>query len=257
VVKRIGRSAVNWTGRGWSIWSAYPVCLGGEKNFNAFEKSFHLDKMEININYYHRLIGKAILFNEVDKIYNELKIGAYKAYVVAYIISWLSFKTNKKLNLESIWHSQTISDELREIVKRMSEIVFQHITNPSKPGMNVTDWYKKPECWWRLREKVIDMSGIENQLLTRDDFNNGDINGQLSGQELENIEQATQISSEVWLQIAGWARENQKLTAYDRRLVYNIGILIKRKYKLTPLQAKSALRIYQKALEDGFAERTT
>ena len=25
VVKRIGRSAVKWTGRGWSIWSAYPM----------------------------------------------------------------------------------------------------------------------------------------------------------------------------------------------------------------------------------------
>jgi len=25
VVKRIGRSAVKWTGRGWSIWSAYPI----------------------------------------------------------------------------------------------------------------------------------------------------------------------------------------------------------------------------------------
>lgn len=234
------------------IQQPYDVCLGGEKNFNAFEKNYNLNKLDISVKYYHKLIGKAILFSEVDKIYNELKIGGYKVNAVAYVVSWISFKTSKKLNIESIWENQAVSEEVKAVVKKMIPIVFHHITTPPRAGMNVTDWYKKQECWLTLKDKFIDLSEIENQLIVREELNGGDISGQFSAQELENIEKATEINSDTWFQLAKWARENQKLTAFDRRLAYNVGVLINRKIRLSPKQAKAALMIYQRAFENGF-----
>ena len=228
----------------------HDVCLGGEKNFISFEKNNNLNNIEITATYYHRLIGKAILFTEVNRIFNELKLGSYKINVVTYVVSWISYKTSKKINLENIWEYQTISDELKELIKGMIAIVFQHITTPLRPGMNVTDWYKKQECWLTLRDKYIDFSSLEEQLITNDELNNGNGFGQFSSLEIENIERATGIKSDIWFQLAKWAKEHQKLTAFDRKLAYNIGVLLNRKISLSPKQAKTALRIYQNALYD-------
>jgi len=233
----------------------HDACLGGEKNFISFEKNFNLNKTEITSIYYHRLIGKAILFSETNKIFNELKLGSYKANVVPYVVSWLSYKTNKKINLDNIWENQAVSEELKVLIKEMIGVVFKHITTPVKAGMNVTDWYKKQECWLTLRDKFVDIANIEEQFITNEELNNGAIIGQYSMIELENIEKASEIKSEVWFQIAKWAKENQKLTAFDRKLSFNIGILLNRKMRLSPKQARSALRIYQNALEEGFLSR--
>lgn len=230
----------------------YDVCLGAEKNFDLFEKSNRLSNTEINSTYYHRLIGKAVLYNEIAKIFSELKLGSYRINVVTYVVSWLSYKSNKKVNLNNLWENQTISEELKDIIKDMISIVFQHITNPLRPGMNITDWYKKQECWLTLKDKFIDISNIEQQLITKEELNNGDVIGQYSTMETANIEQAAEIPGETWFHIAKWAKENQKLTAFDRKLAYNIGILINRKTLLSPKQAKNALRIHQSALEEGF-----
>ena len=211
---------------------------------------------EVGVHHSRRLIGKAIIFSEVNKIFNELKLGSYKANVVPYVISWLSYKTNKKINLDSIWGNQAVSNELIDIIQRMIGVVLQHITTPIKAGMNVTDWYKKQECWITLRDKFIDVTAIEPQLITNEDLINGTIIGQYSSIELENIEKASGIKSDIWFQIAKWAKENQKLTAFDRKLAYNIGALINRKIRLSPKQAKVALAIYEKAFCEGFSSLT-
>ena len=231
----------------------YDVCLGGEKNFLAFERNFNLDSSDIKVSYYHRLIGKAILFNTVDRLFTELKIGGYKANAVAYVAAWISYKTNKKINLEKIWENQCVSDEIKELIRTMIPIVFQHITTPPRTGMNITDWYKKQECWLTLKDKNLDLSTVESQLMSAEELNNGQLMGQFSVQELDNIQKASEIKCEIWFQIAKWAKENQILTAFDRKLAYNIGILINRKKPLSPKQAKNALRIYHAAIEEGFS----
>ncbi|MBI5009231.1 MAG: AIPR family protein [Bacteroidia bacterium] len=230
----------------------FDVCLGGEKNFNAFEKYFNLDTSGLKISYFHKLIAKAILLNTINRIFFEMKLGSYRANVAAYVLAWISYKTNKKLNLEKIWMDQMLTEELNNLIRLMIPIVFQHITTPSRAGMNITDWYKKQECWLTLKDKTIDLSNIEQQLMTNEDLNNGQLLGQYSQQELDNIEKVSEIKSDVWFLLAKWAKENQKLTAFDRTLAYNVGILMNRKKTLSPKQAKNALRIYQKVIEDGF-----
>ncbi len=230
----------------------YDACLGGEKNFNLFEKSYNLNNSDIDLSYYQRLIGKALLFNMIDKLYSEMKIGGYKVNVVSYVFSWLSYKTAKKINLIKIWENQSISAELNSLIREMIPVVFFHITNPLRSGMNITDWYKKQDCWYSLRDKLIDCSSIENQLLTNEELIEVNGSGQLSDLELENIKTASEIKSDTWFQIAKWARENQKLTAFDRKLAYNVGILLNRKIQLSPKQAKTALRIYKQAVDNGF-----
>jgi hypothetical protein len=92
------------------------------------------------------LVAKAILFKEIDRMVAKRNLGGYKANMVSYILAWLSYKSNKKLNLNIIWENQVISEPINNLIEQMIDVVWKHINTPSKAGMNIGEWCKKQEC---------------------------------------------------------------------------------------------------------------
>ena len=234
----------------------FDVGKGAENNFKLFTKEILGQKNEITKKYYQRLIAKAILFKEIDRIVAKRNLGGYKANMVSYLLSWLSFKTNKKLNLDNIWDNQGISEALNNMIEHMIKVVWDHINSPSKAGMNIGEWCKKMECWLTLKDKYIDTNIIIDEIKTEaDTYIESDLVGQeLSPQESKMIDEAGKIKSEIWFSLSKWAKENNRFTPFDRKLAYNLGVLANRKVILTPKQAKNALRILKQAKEEGFKE---
>ena len=234
----------------------YDVGKGAENNFNIFTKELANDINDVSKIYYQRLIAKAILFKEIDKIVAKRNLGGYKANMVSYILAWLSYKTNKRLNLDIIWENQTISEPVFNLIEQMIDIVWRHITTPAKTGMNIGEWCKKQECWLTLKDKLIDTESISSEIKTDSDnyFENNLIGQELSPQESKMIEEATKIKAEIWFALSKWAKENNRFTPFDRKLSYNLGVLANRKATLSPKQAKSALKIFKQAKEEGFVE---
>lgn len=237
-------------------WSQRPheVSKGAEKNFKIFDLEISKENLEINSTYYHKLIGKAILFNEIDKIVLRRKLGGYKANMTAYILSWLSYKSDKKINLLAIWENQIITDVLRLFIEGMCDIVWLHINTPLKTGMNIGEWCKKPECWLELKDKFIDTDSLRDQI---DQFgtnqDSGIVQQELSGNEIELINEASKYSSDEWFRLAEWDKANNMLSPFDRKLVRNFGILMSKKMGLSLKQAKNGLRIINAAIENGFS----
>lgn len=232
----------------------YDVSKGAENNFKIFTKELSYEKNEITKKYYQRLIAKAILFKEIDRIVAKRNLGGYKANMVSYILAWLSYKSNKKLNLDLIWENQLISEELNNLVEGMIDIVWNHINNPSKPGMNIGEWCKKQECWLTLKDKFVDVGIIEEEIKKKsNNYNETDLLGQeLSPLEIKMIEEACKIKAEQWFALSKWAKENNRFTPFDRKLAYNLGVLANRKAILTPKQAKNAIKILKLAKDEGF-----
>ncbi|AYZ13075.1 hypothetical protein EGY05_14535 [Chryseobacterium arthrosphaerae] len=231
----------------------FDVGKGAENNFKLFTKELTSQKNEISKRYYQRLIAKAILFKEIDRMVAKKNLGGYKANMVSYILSWLSFKSNKKLNLDKIWENQAINEPLNNIIEQMISIVWDHLNNPLKTGMNIGEWCKKPECWLMLKDKFIDTSIINEEIKNIDSYIENDLIGQeLSPQELRIIEEAGNVKSETWFALAKWAKEYNKFTPFDRKLSYNLGVLANRKNILTIKQAKNALKLLKLAEDEGF-----
>ena len=232
----------------------YDVSKGAENNFKIFTKELATEKNEVSKKYYQRLIAKVILFKEIDRIVAKRNLGGYKANMVSYILAWLSYKTNKKLNLDTIWENQTISESVNNLIEQMISIVWNHINSPSKQGMNIGEWCKKQECWLTLKDKFIDTNSITGEIRKdADSYVESDLVGQeLSPQESKMIEEAGKINAEVWFALSKWARENNRFTPFDRKLAYNLGILANRKSLFTSKQSKNALRILKQAKEEGF-----
>lgn len=232
----------------------YDVSKGAENNFKIFSKELATEKNEVSKKYYQRLIAKAILFKEIDKIVAKKNLGGYKANMVSYILAWLSYKSNKKFNLDSIWENQTISEPVNNFIDQMIPVVWNHINSPSKPGMNIGEWCKKQECWLSLKDKFINTETISDEIRKdTDTYIEKDLIGQeLSPQEAKMIEEAVKIKAESWFALSKWAKENNRFTPFDRKFAYNLGVLANRKTPLSPKQAKNALRIYKTAKDEGF-----
>jgi len=234
----------------------YDVGKGAENNFKIFTKELATDKNEVSKKYYQRLIAKAIIFKDIDRIVAKRNLGGYKANMVSYILAWLSYKSNKKLNLDTIWENQTISESVNNFIEQMIDIVWKHITTPSKVGMNIGEWCKKQECWLTLKDKFIDTILIVDEIRKdADTYVETDLVGQeLSPQESRMIEEVGKIKAEIWFALSKWARENNRFTPFDRKLTYNLGVLANRKAILSPKQAKNGLRILKQAKDEGFVE---
>lgn len=232
----------------------FDVGKGAENNFKLFTKELTGQKNEVTKKYYQRLIAKAILFKEIDRIVAKRNLGGYKANMVSYLLSWLSSKTNKKLNLDNIWENQGISEALNNMIEQMIDVVWKHINTPSKQGTNIGEWCKKAECWLTLKDKFIELDSISEEIRKdADTYVESDLVGQeLSPQESKMIEEAGKVKGEVWFALSKWAKENNRFTPFDRKLSYNLGVLANRKAVLSPKQAKNALRILKQARDEGF-----
>lgn len=232
----------------------YDVSKGAENNFKIFTKELLNEKTEVTQRYYERLIAKAILFKDIDKIVAKRSLGGYKANMVSYILAWLSYKSNKRLNLDLIWENQGISESVHDTIQLMIDIVWNHINNPSKQGMNIGEWCKKNECWLALKDKYIDIEKLNEDVINvTENYNENNLVGQeLSLIDVKIIEEASNIEAEVWFLISKWAKENNKFTPFDRKLAYNLGVLANRKASLSVKQSKNALRIIKSAVDNGF-----
>lgn len=135
----------------------YFVSLGGDKNYREFILQYKEEgEFKPDINYFHLLIAKAILFRKTDNIVKNLDLGGYKANVVTYTLALLSKLTEKCVDLEGIWKTQDISPAIEESIIYLSQIVRGHITNPDG-GKNITEWCKKEECWNSLLKLKVDI----------------------------------------------------------------------------------------------------
>ncbi len=234
----------------------YDVSKGAENNFKIFMKESDSDKVVISKQDYHYLVAKAILFKQIDRIVMRRNLGGYKANMVSYLISWLSYKTNRKLNLDKIWENQAISEQLHQVVDQMINIVWKHINAPYKAGMNIGEWCKKQECWLTLKDKFIDLGPLGEELISQSVSNVEAclevVN--LSPQDARILNEAAEVHSAVWFAISKWAKENNMFTPFDRKLVYNLGVLANRKTSFSPKQAKNGLRILKSAKDNGFQQ---
>ena len=233
----------------------FDVSKGAEKNFLIFTNELKSQKNEIGVKYYHRMIAKAILFKEIDKIVAKKSLGGYKANMVSYVVALLSYKSNKKLDLDDVCNNQSISETMQRIIDRTIDGVWKHINKPSKTGMNIGEWCKKSECWLTLKDKFLEINFPASEIKKDSDtYVETDLVGQeLSPQESKMIEEASKIDAEIWFALSKWAKERNLFTPFDRKFAYNMGVLASRKKVLSPKQAKNALRILQQSNDNGFS----
>lgn len=229
----------------------YDVSKGAENNYHIFEAELKKYPVEVTKQYYQRTIAKAILFKEIDKIVLNKKLGGYKANMVSYLIGLLSYKTNKKLDLDKIWETQTLSENLFLIIDELIPVVWDHINNPLKSGMNIGEWCKKFECWNSLIDKYFNTGNLKNEMKNGSE-ENSENQRDYTPAEKKLVNEMSEVSPIIWFSISKWAKENSFMTPLERKAAYNFGVINNRNQQLSFKQAKFAAKIFKLAKELGF-----
>ncbi len=163
-----------------NVWQEIPyiVSKGAQYSFDEFAKQvtkkLEEDNLAITEKYFKDAIAKVIIFKETEKIVSNAiwYNGGYRAQAVAYILSYLSYyvKQQKKyMNFETMWQTQELPQQLKDIIYQIGEAVYQNITNPPDGNANIGQWCKKALCWDSVKQ--IDLTlGLDDFLVDSEEI---------------------------------------------------------------------------------------
>jgi hypothetical protein len=103
-----------------NTWLQLPwiVSLGSQKNFRDFSARLSERKgFKADLDYFQKLVAKAILFRSAEKIVSGMEFGGYRANIVTYSLAWLSFISYQRIDLDKIWRRQLISQTLEAAIQ--------------------------------------------------------------------------------------------------------------------------------------------
>lgn len=135
-----------------NCWQQLPYLVnnGREKNFIAFNSIVKNQMLDINEEYFKKAYATVILFRQIDKLCKKQKLS-YKSNVVTYTLSYLSYLSNKSIDLIKIFNNQTIDDNLIEIINDILPKVHTKLCNAPSNCPEVRMWARKEKLWENLK----------------------------------------------------------------------------------------------------------
>lgn len=142
------------------------VSRGAQKNFIFFAERitslWEKHQSGFDDTYFRCAIARAIMFKAVERTIptEDWYEGDYRAQIVTYTIAKLASMLDSgteayRLDFESIWRRQTISDALLEQLRSVARVVSRIVCSPPKGTRNVGEWCKKETCWSAVEEASI------------------------------------------------------------------------------------------------------
>ena len=242
-----------------NTWDQLPnyVSEGAQKNFRRF--TVRLSERNASLpdeKYYQNLIAKAILFRSTEKLVQQQQFGGYRANIVTYTLSLLSFKTAQRIDLERIWKEQGLTSALEKEIIQISRFVHAEIINPPA-GANNGEWCKKEKCWDSIREHGYSLSEeFERELVSAGYVSSKTVAtssiDSLTEEENKLIDETAEVSAEKWFALSRWAKETNNFQPWQRSLLFSVGSLAGRGRKPSIKQARHALKTLKEAESKGF-----
>ena len=128
------------------------VSLGAQKCFQTWTVDVLAVRTVLpNDHYFHNLVAKAILFEQVRKHIHRWNPGAgYLANVTTYTVARLIMEIDQDAVPLDIWRQQKLPPDLINAIRRLS-LQVRRILLAAPGSGNVTEWSKKEECWKRVQ----------------------------------------------------------------------------------------------------------
>jgi hypothetical protein len=197
---------------------------------------------------FKQIVVLGILFRFTERLHTEMGFQGYRANAVTYAIARLSHEMGMRLDADSIWSRQTVTESIESALKLILPAVRDVIEHPPAGQRNVTEWCKKDACWHTVLARTIDTKiGSEfvgGQREPRD--------ATIDAASGQGIDLAARIPADVWFTTEKWTKDNDVLQPWQRRLAYSLGRVASNRKKPTPKQAKQGLTLLYEAISRGF-----
>lgn len=248
-------------------WDRKPhvVSKGAQYSFEEFANSvtntLEKNHLAITENFFKDAISRVILFRATEKLVSKADWyeNAFRAQTVTYTIALLShniLKNKVYFNFNKIWEDQRLPFELEELLKVITKIVYEKITNPPNGDANISQWCKKINCWTDVQNIEVNLNSISKLFIQKEEvlYEEKHVKQQKeldTGIEIQAFVIKTSI--EEWIQLYGYYMNNDNfrslsMTQRDILRKYTEGILSLPSEK----QSKVLYVLYQKALKEGW-----
>lgn len=124
--------------------------------------------------YFRTSIGKAIMYTALRRevLKQDWYRGApgYLANIVAYAISRFSLQISiqfggDKYDFNRVWSNQEVDSSTLEALLQIARFAQQHLTDPTRPQGNVTQWAKQHACWEGFKKVSIRIDASVSEAL--------------------------------------------------------------------------------------------
>ncbi len=256
----LSKSEVSWMQR------PDVVSRGAQYSFSYFADNvtqrLETESLSVSENYFKDVVARVILFKEVEKLISNAAWynGGFRAQTVTYSIAYLSFltkKTGRFLDFNLIWEAQALPAELTKLMEKITNAVYEGITNPPEGTANIAQWCKKEGCWERVKAMSLDAFVSESLLIDNENLKftrkEDKKNKQLeSGIEMQMF--AVNLKRETWVELFKYYKKHPAVSAISST---QLDILHKMSTGILTLpsekQSKILYQLYEKASEEGFA----
>ena len=247
--------------RYYNTWEQLPyiAAKGGQASFADF--TIRLKKEHKNfipdLKYYYETIGIAILYITIRKIVKMQKFQGFWADVADYSMSYLSYKTAKRINLFQIWKDQDIPDYIQKDIERIAKAVYDYLITHAN-GRNIQQWCKQKGCWESVKENIqIELSSETKKFVyTKSDKQELLSSDSETNSESSLIKDLYEIDYDVWGSISSWGKETGSLASFQNGISYSLMKAKRFKKEMSFKQAKQGLIILRTAYEKGFLTDT-
>ena len=243
------------------VWSQMPheVSKGAEKNFVDWTlRRTKAGLAEPDGQFFKDLVAKAVLWRRTEKTVAALKLGGYRANVVAYAIAWLSRETGGRLDLDAIWSKQMLAGELDQALALIARKAFRYLTETAG-GRNVTEWAKKEECWTGFRELKIEIPDLSSCLIKRGRVNGGREQegskppvAERRGSWAELFQEIEKMRPTVWKDLAEWGAATGNIEEWQRTMCLNFSRKLERGKKPNVPECEAMLAMLDVSCAKGF-----
>lgn len=163
-----------------NVWHLQPyhVAKGAQKNYTQFLKDIDKEfkKKKPSRVYWQDVVANAILFRNADELFgrkNQDAIGDtnIKSQTVAYALSYLHYLTENKLNLQLIWETQKVPEDLLREVKKGMVFVYDFLNTLDVALISEATKYEK--TWKLLIEKPqqpMNLNILNKYMITEPDL---------------------------------------------------------------------------------------
>lgn len=140
----------SWGNAPWLVKKGGTLCF---RNFIELIETNDERKVEIDRDFYEKVVSKMILFKRMEKIHGQGKnaIGQLRAAVIPYTLSIIYIytdadSTKNNFNLEKVWKDESLQPELEEYLIYLMRTVNDLIKKYSASD-DYNEYSRKPELW--------------------------------------------------------------------------------------------------------------
>ncbi len=228
------------------------VSRGAQKNFTTFMANLARRNLTADRELYQQLIAKALLWKRTERLVAQQSFGGYRANLVAYSIAKLSHATAQRIDLRRIWETQALTPATETALIALSHLAWRNLVDEAPPGVNITEWAKREDCWKQMRAAQTDVATLLVAELVSP-TGPGEAATVDAAETNADAARVIALGAAGWVALSEWSRQTASLADWQRKLAADVARRLASGRRPTPRQTEFALAILAEAQRLGFA----